>query len=52
MKYIHGYDKVSKQYYVTIFEGGQTVTITFDTFEEQHRLMIILDGASNKRLDK
>jgi hypothetical protein len=52
MRYNSGYTKKSGLYYVSIFENGSCVTITFDTYESQHKLMIILDDAWNKKVDK
>lgn len=47
MRYIHGYSKKSKEYYVTIFEGGATVTLTYETYQEMHDLIVRLDSATN-----
>jgi hypothetical protein len=51
MKYTSGYTKKSELYFVTIFEGGQAVTIHFQSFEELNGFIVKLDNASNLTVD-
>ena len=47
MTYREGYDKRSDTYYITIYQGGSTVTLLFDSMQQQNAMLVSLENATN-----